>query len=297
MSSAKAAASKDRWVKCISSHGNLRGVAIQAPNLINEMAERHGIKGQGIQALGEAVMGALLIASYCKAGERINLNIRATGLIQQALVDAHPDGTTRGYVIQREGASGDALWGEGMLSILRTKFAEHEQPYIGTVPLVTGHLAKDLTYYWAQSEQIPSAVGLAVNVKDGKVTSAGGFLVQAMPGASKTEVFEIESRINEIQSLAAKLAEDNDPLVLLSQIFQDHAFMVLEEKPLEFKCDCSWERVQRALALIGTEELKSIIKEDKGAEVRCDFCGKTYNATLDQLNELLGKLESAAKGD
>lgn len=279
----------DRWIKCISTQGNIRGVAIQAKSLLKSLADRHQLKGDDARALGEVVMGALLIASYCKLGEKINLNIQGSGRISQALVDAHPEGTVRGYVIPRENViSIDGLgpWGEGFLSVLRTKEATSERPYIGTVPLITGHLAKDLTFYWAQSEQIPSAVGLAVNLEGDEISAAGGFLVQALPGASAAEVKTIEQHINEIESLAANLARDADPLHLLSQIFQSTAFVVVEERPLKFECNCSWERVYRALTLVGVKELQSMI-EEKFAVVRCDFCSQEYKVDAAKLQDLV----------
>jgi molecular chaperone Hsp33 len=221
-----------QWIKCIATHGNTRGVALEATDLVQKIVDLHQVKGDVAQALGESVIGALMIASYCKNGERVNLNIRGSAFIQQALVDAQPDGTVRGYVVEREFKPGKmdtttnfGPWGDGLLSVLRTKTGDRERPYIGTVPLVTGYLAKDLTFYWLQSEQIPSAVGIAVNVDGDKVIAAGGFLVQAMPGATPEELLEIESNINEIQSLAARLKVDSDPVRLLSQIFQSTAFV------------------------------------------------------------------------
>ncbi len=292
-------AMRDRWIKCISTQGNIRGVSINATNLINTLAEAHQLKGVHVQALGESVMGALLIASYCKPGERINLNIQGSGHTQQAFVDADPMGTVRGYVIGREAAFGESEdgekegpWGTGLLSVLRTKGQEGEKPYIGTVPLLTGHLAKDLSFYWVQSEQVPSAVGLAVNLEGDRVLSAGGFLVQALPGANPQELKLIEQHINELQSLAARVAENEDPMHLLSQIFQSTAFMVIEDKPLHFECNCSWERVIRALALVGNEELRNILEQDKTASVRCDFCAKEYSVDARTLKDLIDKTSS-----
>jgi molecular chaperone Hsp33 len=264
------------------------------------MINLHGLKGDVAQALGEAVIGALMIGSYCKAGERVNLNIRGSAFIQQALVDAHPDGTVRGYVVERTFEPGQmdttrnfGPWGDGMLSVLRTKTGEREQPYIGTVPLVTGYLAKDLTFYWLQSEQVPSAVGIAVNVDGDKVTAAGGFLVQAMPGASAQELQTIEEHINEIQSLARRLADDADPVHLLSQIFQSTAFVLLEEKPLRFECNCSRERVQRALVLIGADELRDMLEKENSASVHCDFCTKTYQFDAQELSALIESAQAS----
>lgn len=286
----------NRWLKCISTSGNLRGVAIQATDLVRSMAEMHQLSGMPAQALGEAAIGALLMASYCKNQERVNLNIQGSGEIKQALVDAHPDGTLRGYVLQRDGSEtilefeGQGPWGTGFLSVLRTKNEEHQQPYIGTVPLLTGHLAKDLTYYWAQSEQVPSAVGIAVCMNGDQIVGAGGFLVQAMPCATPEELRSVEQHIQEIESLATRVAQNSDPLDLLSQIFQDTAFILVEEKPLVFKCNCSWERVNRALALIGVKELQSLLLQEQAASVRCDFCSKEYCVDAAGLQKLIDSI-------
>ena len=288
--------SPDRWVKCISTQGNIRGVAIQATQLVGTAANLHDLKGEGIRRLGEAIMGGLLLASYCKRGERINLNIRGSGTSRQALVDAYPDATVRGYIIEGENIDlleGDVgPWGVGTLSVLKTKDQEGQTPYIGTVPLLTGHLAKDLSFYWAQSEQIPSAVGLAVGLEKDRVTSAGGFLIQALPGASLTEIKAIEHHILEIESLAESFAKASSPVQILSQIFQNSAFMVVEEKPLEFKCQCSWERVRRALVLVGVAELESMLGEGKSAIVRCDFCSRQYEVDKAALTSLIETVQS-----
>jgi molecular chaperone Hsp33 len=279
-----------KWIKCISTQGNVRGVSIQATELVQQLAELHQLTGEPAHGFAEAVMGALLISSYCKGGERINLNIQGSGRIKQALVDAYPDGSVRGYVTERDGEIdfGDrGPWGQGMLSVLRAKEGSREQPYIGTVPLVTGHLPKDLTFYWVQSEQIPSAVGLAVTMERGRITAAGGFLVQILPGASPDEIKAIDRHVHEIHSLAQAVAEHQDPTYLLSQIFQSTAFVLLEDRPLVFRCTCSWERVTRALALVGVEELSAMLAEDQSAEVRCDFCTKTYKVDAKGLRELI----------
>jgi molecular chaperone Hsp33 len=279
------------WIKCISTEGNLRGVAIQATDLVQSLADQHKIKGMAVRGLGEAVMGALLIASYCKPGHRINLNVRGSGYFQQALVDAYPEGTVRGYVIERENIQDEDTnlgpWGTGLLSVLRTKDEIGEKPYIGTVPLLTGHLAKDLSFYWVQSEQIPSAVGLSVSMDGDRIVSAGGFLVQALPGASTQEVRNIEHHIGEIQSLAESLNKDVSPMHLLSQIFQSTPFIVVEEKPIECSCNCSWERVQKALTLVGVPELRSMLLEDRVAIVRCDFCAREYEVNEAMLEKLI----------
>jgi molecular chaperone Hsp33 len=286
-----------QWTKCISTPGNIRGIAIQATDLVQKMAETHAIEGIAAKGLGESVIAGLLIASFCKQDERVNLNIRGSGHYSQALVDAHPDGTVRGYVVERslegmtEPVEGESFgpWGEGLMSVMRAKADEIKQPYIGTVPLLTGHLAKDLTFYWVQSEQIPSAVGIVVELKENQVIAAGGFLIQALPGATPAEIKAIEEHICSLDSLSQCLTQNADPKILLAQIFQSTPFVVLEEKPLEFKCTCSWERVERALALVGPKELQAMLSEDDHAIVRCDFCNKEYKVGAEALQKMIDR--------
>lgn len=284
---------KDSWTKCISSSGTIRGVAILATDLCVELAELHELKGPVAKALAESLISGPMVASFCKPGERVNLNIRASGVVKQALVDAYPEGKLRGYVVQNQLMTLDSElgpWGEGLLSILRTKDLEKQQPYIGTVPLVTGHLPKDLTFYWLQSEQVPSAVGIAVNInKSGKIVSAGGFLIQALPGATDKEIDDIQTSVLRFSNLAEEIAEKKDPVHLLSQIFQNQAFLLLENKALHWECQCSREKVERALILIGKEELDSLINEGK-AEVFCDFCAKDYTTQAKRLMELRNQI-------
>lgn len=302
----------DRWIKAITSDGTIRAVAIQATGLVRDAMERHELTAQGGRQLGEALMAALLVSSYCKRGERINLNIRASGHCKQALIDAYPDGTVRGYVIERSeeevqhlpleivlGDDGDSTpetapgpWGSGLLSVLRTKQTEGSQPFIGTVPLLTGHLAKDLTFYWLQSEQVPSAVGLYVNLDEDRVTAAGGFLIQALPGADDDEVKRIQRDIQQYEDFAAEIACNADPVSVLSRLVQTSPVNLIDETSLSFTCTCSWDRVNRALALVGSEELRSILTEDNEAIVRCDFCTKEYRVLAKDLEALISDAES-----
>jgi molecular chaperone Hsp33 len=284
---------RDSWTKCISSSGTIRGVAIQATEICKELSDIHKLSGNSAKALSEALMSGLMVGSFCKPGERVNLNIRGTGVVHQALVDAYPEGKVRGYVVPNTTtpiADGLGPWGEGLLSILRTKDLEKQQPYIGTVPLVTGHLAKDLTFYWHQSEQVPSAVGLAVNLgEDGKIVSAGGFLIQALPGATDQEIDNIQNHVSHLSNLAKEIEEHRDPVRLLSQIFQDTTFLLLENKELHWECSCTREKVERALLLIGKEEITRLIDEGQ-AEVFCDFCAKDYTTKKERLQELLSQV-------
>jgi len=290
---------KDTWTKCVSQSGTIRGVAVRATQVSQDLIKIHELGAVGSQALSEALVAGFLLSSYCKMGERMNLNIKSDGAIRQALVDAYPDGKIRGYVIENqsfkkpaEDLTGEGFWGKGLLSVLRLKDLERREPYIGTVPLVTGHLAKDLTYYWLQSEQVPSAVGISVRQdKKGKVTSAGGFLIQAMPGASAEELKEIENRVYHLTTMADEIASDRDPVHLLSQIFQSNPFMVLEKRELSWDCNCSIDRVKRALLLTGEDELKAMADENNETVIHCDFCQKKYEISSKMIQQMLSDLK------
>lgn len=296
---AGSSAQPSRWVKCVLQEGNVRAVAIEATALISSMVKRHSLKEESATALGESVIGALLIASFCKQKERVNLNIQGSGLISQALIDAYADGTVRGYVIERKLkhvhiAENQGPWGGGLLSVLRTK-SNKEQPYIGTVPLLTGHLAKDLTFYWYQSEQIPSAVGLCVSVKGNKVEAAAGFLIQAMPGANDAEVKQIQNHLQHLPNLYQVIRKNQDPVHLLAEVLSGSPFTLVEDQPLIFECQCSQERVERSLALVGAEELAAILREDGRAVVKCDFCSTDYAVEKDEIEKMLSRIQKTTQ--
>lgn len=279
----------------MSVQGTVRGVAIEATELMREVSKRHRIRGIAARGLAEASIGALLISSYCKAGERVNLNVQGSGHYTQALVDAYSNGSMRGYVIERKNPDfeGKGPWGNGLLSVLRTKSSDDKRPYIGTIPLLTGHLAKDLTFYWVQSEQIPSSVGILVQMDDlGNVNSAVGFIIQVLPGATDEEVKAVEQSMAEVQKALQEMSTTRDSLAFLSRIFQGTPFKILEETPLTFHCDCSWDRVERSLLLVGAKELTQMLAEQGTADVQCDFCSTNYFVSRERLEALLAQFGS-----
>jgi len=282
---------RDRWIKCLSSKGTIRAVAVSAKDTCAIITKRHHLSQDGTQALSEAVVAGLLLASFCKSNEKINLNIQGQGWTRQAIVDANSEGQVRGYALERKLLERDNLpdigpWGTGLMSVLRTKY-DHGQPYIGTVPLLTGHLAKDLTFYWVQSEQIPSAVGIQVSVDESGITLAEGFLIQAMPGATDEDLSFIEEQFKSLSQMSIDSAVRETPLSLLSYLLQDFSFSILEDKNIEFSCNCSKERVERSLKLIGNEELRSMAAEKHAFEIKCDFCAEVYWIDEKDLNRLI----------
>ena len=281
----------DKWVKCLSNSGTIRAVAINATEVTQKLTERHQLSPAGSVAIAESLIAGLILSSYCKSGEKINLNIQGSGWAHQAIIDANADAEIRGYVLERPQeevtlSRGTGPWGIGLLSVLRTKYDE-AKPYIGTVPLLTGRLAKDLTFYWLQSEQVNSAVGIDVFMEGDKVVHAEGFLIQAMPGATETDIQFIEDHLKKLHQFDSQSTLRESPTHLLSYLLENQAFSVLEEKPITLKCPCSLDRVKRSLLLVGDVELQSMIDENKNFTIDCDFCSEHYEFTPAMLKTLL----------
>lgn len=280
---------QDQWVKCLLTGSPIRAVGVQATGLVQEINKRHGYSGDESKMMGEAVLGALLIASYCKQEEHVNLSVQGSGLFRQVFVDASSDGFVRGYGSRRELRENTdrsrGPWGEGIMSVLRAKPIPERQPYTGAVPLVTGHLAKDLTFYWLQSEQIPSAVGITVRMKGDQVDLAYGFLVQALSGSTDADIATVEQSLVGLPDFMKRLKPDSGAIQVLSQIFSERTFSVLEEAPLAHKCSCSIERVHGALGLLGRKELEVMVSEGQPAIVRCDFCASEYAVTAEEIKK------------
>ena len=284
----------DKWVKCISTSGTIRAVAIRATETAQFIADRHGLSEIGTIAFSEALIASLILSSYCKSGEKVNLNIQGSGWCHQAIIDANADAEVRGYVLERPQdeirlARNVGPWGIGLMSVLRTKH-EQTQPYIGTVPLLTGRLAKDLTFYWLQSEQVQSAVGIEVFMENGRIKLADGFLIQAMPGATDEDIATIEAHLKTLHQYDPDATQRKTPVNLLSYLLENQAFSLLEEKPLTFKCPCTLDRVKRSLSLVGADELTQMISEQKDFEVKCDFCSENYVLNTATLKDILATL-------
>ncbi len=283
----------DRWVKTMSQGGFLKATAVTAAGLVSEAGKRHNIKGDELIALGQALVLCLLQCSRQKPGSKISISVKGSHRLRQVMVDGSSTGEVRGFITLREpedivphASENTGPWGTGLISIV-TLLPNEKEPYVGTCELATGHLAKDFTVYLAQSEQIPAAVGLSVALNNaGEVAAAGGFLVEILPGADDATIDSIENNIQSLSDLARHLTQDSNPTKLLSQIFADHSFTILENHPVTFGCNCTKDRVSRALRLLGKAELTTMAAEDGGAEIKCDFCSESYKFSADDLRLL-----------
>ncbi|HBF66598.1 MAG TPA: Hsp33 family molecular chaperone HslO [Clostridium sp.] len=241
-----------------------------------------------------AMMGSML------KGEKdlVTLQIRGLGPLKGAVVTSDSQCRVKGYVFHPNievpskypgKLDVSAAIGQGYMSVI--KDIGLKEPYAGRIQLVSGEIAEDLTYYYAQSEQTPSAIGLGVLVDtDTSIRCAGGFMIQLMPDASEEVISQLETRLNTIPYITDLLDMGQTPEGILEIILQGMDMKILDKVPTEFYCNCTKERVEKALISIGKEELEKIAKEDKKANLHCHFCGKEYDFSEE---EILKILESA----
>ena len=166
-----------------------------------------------------------------------------------------------------------------------------KEPYVGTIDLLGGEIAEDIAGYFVESEQIPTACGLGVLVdRDQSVKAAGGYLIQLMPGADEDTICKVEGGIMAAGNVSAILDRDDDPEHLLRQVMSDFELKILETTPVEYRCYCSRERVERALISLGRDELESILREQGGCELSCQFCDEVYQFSAEDLEKLIKEI-------
>lgn len=289
---------EDYLVKSVAENGQFRAYAVNATALVEEAHQIHDTWSAASAALGRAMVGTLLLATSGLQGEAgMTVKIQGDGPVGFIVVDGTAQGTVKAYMqnphvhlplnakgkIDVAGAVGKT----GTLSV--TKMAPGDKtPYTGEVNLVSGELGDDFTYYLAQSEQIPSAVGLSVFVQsDDHIEVAGGFLIQVLPGASDEAINHLETTLRELPLVSDLLREGKTPEQILETIFAGRDLKILEKMPVEYKCDCSKDRFEKALASLSKDDLQEMIDNDHGAEAVCRFCGHKYYFSEEELKYLV----------
>lgn len=290
--------SKDYLVKAVADHDMFRAYAVNATGIVKKAHQIHDTWSASSAALGRTLIGTLLLSTAGLQGEAgMTVKIQGNGPVGFIVADGTAQGTVKGYIhnphvnlplnsrgkIDVAGAVGK----QGTLSV--TKMAPGDKtPYTGEVNLVSGELGDDFTYYLAKSEQIPSAVGLSVFVdKDDSIGVAGGFMVQVLPGAKDEQITDLEQSIKQLPLVSALLRQGKTPEDILQMIFKDKDLKILDKMPVKYECDCSKERFAHALASVQKSELETMINRDHGAEAVCQFCGKKYEFSEDELKQML----------
>ncbi len=285
---------RDYLVRGTALGGKVRAFAVRSTKLVEELRRRHDTFPTATAALGRTLTTATMMGAMLKGEEKLTIQVKGNGPLGQIVVDANAKGDVRGYVDHPHvhlpsNAMGKldvagAVGTEGFLYVI--KDLGLKEPYRGSVPIVSGELGEDFTYYFAASEQTPSAVGIGVLVApDGAVISSGGLIVQLLPGLADDEIDAIERAISTLPPVSALIDQGLSPEEVIKWVLPD--VQIQESMDVQFKCECSRERVERTLVSLGSEEIQAIIDEQGVAEVVCHFCNEAYQFEREDLERIL----------
>ena len=287
---------RDYIVRAAAASHQIRAFAITSRDLVEQARKYHNTSPVITAALGRLLTGAAMMGVMMK-GEKdlLTLQVNCGGPAKGMTVTADSKGNVKGYpqapdVMLPPNAKGKldvgGALGPGILSVI--KDLGMKEPYVGQVALQTSEIAEDLTYYFATSEQVPSAVGLGVLMnKDNTVKQAGGFIVQLMPFTEEAVVETLEKKVAQITSVTDLLEQGATPETLLEQVLGDLGVEITEQIPANYHCDCSRDRVTKALISIGVKDIQEMIEDQQPIEVNCQFCDKRYTFTPGDLKLLL----------
>ena len=285
----------DKLIKSISTSGSFRAYVLDSTETVRTAQEKHKTLSSSTVALGRTLIANQILAANQKGDSKITVKVIGDSSFGHIISVADTKGHVKGY-IQNTGvdikktATGEVLVGPFMGNGHFVTIIDYGtgNPYTSTTPLISGEIGEDFAYYLTESEQTPSAVGLNVLLdEEDKVKVAGGFMVQVLPGASEEEIARYEKRLQEMPAISTLLESDDHINALLSAIYGEDSYKILSEEEIGFTCDCSRERFEGALITLGKAELKAMAEEDHGAEITCQFCGKTYSFTEKDLEDLI----------
>lgn len=285
----------DYLVKALGYNGQVRAYAVSTTETVGEAQRRHNTWPTASAALGRAVTAGVMMGAMLKGDEKLTIKIEGGGPIGVILVDSNAKGKVRGYVTNphvhfdlNEQGKLDVrrvVGTDGMLSVV--KDIGLRDYFTGQVPIVSGELGEDFTYYFAVSEQVPSSVGVGVLVNpDNSIQSAGGFIIQLMPDTEEDTITEIEKHLQTIPPVSKMVQMGLTPEEILEQLLGTDNVQVLEKMPVTFDCECSRERISNALISLGREEIEDIIETEGKAEAQCHFCNENYHFSKEDLKGL-----------
>ena len=290
----------DRIVRAISTDGMVQAAAICSRDLTERARQIHKTLPVATAALGRTLAAASMMGNALKSdGASLTLQFKGGGPLGTVLAVSDNEGNVRGYVtnphvdipLRKDGKLdvGTAVGHEGTLTVI--KDLHMKEPYVGTVDLLGGEIAEDVAGYFVESEQIPTACALGVLVdRDQSVKAAGGYLIQLMPGAAEDTIAKVEGGIMAAGAVSAILEKNDDPEAMLRTVMSDFDLKILETCPVEYRCYCSRERVERALISLGREELEQMLSEQGGCQLTCQFCDAVYEFTAEDIQRLLKNL-------
>ena len=290
----------DEIVRAMTADGYVKAVAVTGRDLVERARNIHTLLPMATAALGRTLLGASMMGDMLKEQNgSLTLQIKGGGPLGTVLAVSDCQGNVRGYVqnphvdlVEKEPGKLDVGAAVGMTGTLTViKDIGMKEPYVGSIGLFSGEIADDLAMYFVESEQIPTACALGVLVgTDQSVTSAGGYLIQLLPGAGEDIITKIEAGVRRVGSVSRVLENGTDAEGLLRAVLSDFDLEILEKHPIEYRCYCSRERVTRALISMGREELADLIREQGEAELTCQFCDKIYRYSKPELEKLLEEM-------
>ena len=291
---------KDYLVRGMTMDGFVKVVAIRSTGIVSRGAQIHKTAPNATAAFGRALTAASMMGNMQKAeGGSMTLQIKGGGPIGSIVCVSDPQGNVRGYVYEPNVPIvekfpgkldvGATVGTDGTLTVIRD--LQMKEPYVGSIPLVSGEIGDDVTAYFAQSEQTPTACALGVLVdRDQSVKVAGGYLIQLLPGAPDEVIDKVEQGIKRAGAVTAMLDQGMTPEDILGQVLGDLGVVFMETTEVSYKCYCDRNRVEAALISLGREELEQIASEGKTFPVECQFCDVRYEFTPQQIRELLQKV-------
>jgi molecular chaperone Hsp33 len=290
---------KNYIVRVISEQANVIGLACVTTDLVNESCRLHGAYPTACAALGRALTGGALMAALLKLGQRLALKLEGNGPLRKIIVEADYAGNVRGFVgvpevdLPPKNGKFDvagAVGTEGVLTVI--KDTGRKELYNGVVRIRTGEIAEDIAHYFAESEQIPTAVALGVYMEPSlDITAAGGFLVQSLPPSDENMIDRLIGNIGKLPPYTQMLFSGQAPEDILEAIFSGIPYATLERHELFYRCTCSRERIERVLVSLGREELADMVDKQGKADVTCEFCRKSYHLSGRELLALLDSMQ------
>ncbi|MBU7320912.1 Hsp33 family molecular chaperone HslO [Paenibacillus oleatilyticus] len=286
---------QDYLIRATAYEGKVRAFAVRTTGIVEELRRRHQTTPTATAALGRTATAALMMGIMLKGEEKLTVQVKGGGPIGQIVADSNAHGEVRGYVdnpavdlplnsIGKLDVAG-AVGTDGFLYVI--KDLGLKEPYRGSIPIVSGELGEDFTYYFAKSEQTPSAVALGVLVDvDYTVKTAGGFIIQLLPGLTDDEIAQIEKELAALPPITS-LLDRGDRLEDILATLLPGAEVLERRDDIRFQCKCSRERVEQTLISLGRDELQQILEEDGKAEVVCHFCNEAYRFSREDLEAIL----------
>ncbi|MCI8657218.1 MAG: Hsp33 family molecular chaperone HslO [Oscillospiraceae bacterium] len=295
----------DKLVRAITKDGSVKAVAAVTKDLTEQVRNIHKTLPVATAALGRTLAAASMMGNALKEeNASLTLQIKGGGPLGTVLAVSDHLGNVRGYVqnpqvnvpLREDGKLdvGRAVGADGTLTVI--KDIGLKEPYIGSVGLLGGEIAEDLAAYFVESEQIPTACALGVLIdRDQSVKAAGGYIIQLLPGAGEDVIAKVEGGVMAAGAVTALLDRDPDPEALLRTVLSDFEVEILETAPIEYKCYCSRDRVERALISMGVAELEDLLAEQGGCELGCQFCDKVYRFTDKELQAIIDQMKAQKK--